>query len=45
MLSEVVADWNDDEIASFTTLFTRFAADFERYAADQNATKPRIQHA
>lgn len=32
MLSEIVADWDDDDVARFSELFTRFAADFERYA-------------
>ena len=33
MLSEVVADWEPADVARFAELFTRFAADFERYAA------------
>ena len=33
MLSEVVADWEPADVAHFAKLFTRFAADFERYAA------------
>ena len=32
MLSEVVADWDDEDVDRFSELFTRFAADFERYA-------------
>ena len=32
MLSEVVADWNDEDVDRFGELFTRFADDFERYA-------------
>jgi DNA-binding MarR family transcriptional regulator len=44
MLTEVVSDWDPQEVASFATLFARFAADFERYAANQNATRPRIQN-
>lgn len=32
MLSEVVADWTDEDVDRFSELFTRFAADFERYA-------------
>ena len=31
MLSEVVADWADEDVDRFGKLFTRFAADFERY--------------
>lgn len=38
MLSEVVADWADDDVDRFSELFVRFAADFERYAlASANA--------
>jgi DNA-binding MarR family transcriptional regulator len=44
MLTEVVADWDPEDVARFATLFARFAADFERYAAAENATRPRIQH-
>jgi DNA-binding MarR family transcriptional regulator len=33
MLSEIVADWEPEDVDRFTELFTRFAADFERYAA------------
>jgi DNA-binding MarR family transcriptional regulator len=44
MLTEVVADWDPEDIAHFAMLFARFAADFERYAAAENATRPRIQH-
>jgi hypothetical protein len=32
MLSEIVADWDDEDVDRFSELFTRFAADFERYA-------------
>jgi DNA-binding MarR family transcriptional regulator len=32
MLSEIVADWEPADVDLFTDLFTRFAADFERYA-------------
>jgi DNA-binding MarR family transcriptional regulator len=32
MLSEIVADWDDEDVDRFSDLFTRFAADFERYA-------------
>jgi DNA-binding MarR family transcriptional regulator len=32
MLSEIVADWPDEDVDRFSELFTRFAADFERYA-------------
>ena len=32
MLSEIVAAWDEADVARFTELFTRFAADFERYA-------------
>jgi DNA-binding MarR family transcriptional regulator len=44
MLSEVVADWDAEDVAQFTELFARFAGDFERYAVAQNATRPRIQN-
>jgi DNA-binding MarR family transcriptional regulator len=33
MLSEVVADWEPADVERFSELFTRFAADFERYAS------------
>jgi DNA-binding MarR family transcriptional regulator len=32
MLSEVVADWDPADVAQFSELFVRFAADFDRYA-------------
>jgi hypothetical protein len=32
MLSEVVADWTDEDVERFSELFIRFADDFERYA-------------
>lgn len=32
MLSEIVEDWDDEDVERFSELFTRFAADFERYA-------------
>jgi DNA-binding MarR family transcriptional regulator len=44
MLTEVVADWDPQDVARFATLFAQFAADFERYASTENATRPRIQH-
>jgi DNA-binding MarR family transcriptional regulator len=36
MLSEVVAEWDPADVARFAELFTRFAADFERYAVASN---------
>ncbi len=45
MLSEVVADWAPEDVAKFSELFTRFAADFESYAVTENATRPRTPHA
>ena len=44
MLTEVVADWEPAEVAQFASLFARFAADFERYAVTENATRPRISN-
>lgn len=44
MLTEVVAGWEPEDVARFATLFARFAADFERYAATENATRPRTQN-
>ena len=32
MLTEVVADWDPVDVDRFSALFTRFAADFDRYA-------------
>lgn len=43
MLSEVVADWEPADVARFGELFTRFAADFEKYAVSSNAGHPRSQ--
>jgi DNA-binding MarR family transcriptional regulator len=45
MLSEIVADWDHEDVARFSELFVRFAADFERYAVRENATRPRASHA
>lgn len=51
MLSEVVADWDDEDVDRFSELFTRFAADFERYAlasatgSVRGAAAPRSSHA
>jgi DNA-binding MarR family transcriptional regulator len=45
MLSEVVAEWDDDDVERFSELFVRFAADFERYAVKENATRPRTPNA
>jgi len=46
MLSEIVADWDGADVARFTELFTRFAADFERYAtAPKAASKAQLSHA
>jgi DNA-binding MarR family transcriptional regulator len=45
MLSEVVADWESEDVERFSELFTRFAADFERYAVRENATRPRTPNA
>jgi DNA-binding MarR family transcriptional regulator len=46
MLSEIVADWDEADVARFSELFTRFAADFERYAtAPKSASKAQLSHA
>jgi DNA-binding MarR family transcriptional regulator len=45
MLSEIVADWDHEDVARFSELFVRFAADFERYAVQENATRPRTPNA
>ncbi len=46
MLSEIVADWDEADVARFSELFTRFAAAFERYATGpRNASKPQLSHA
>jgi DNA-binding MarR family transcriptional regulator len=44
MLSEVVADWDPQDVAEFAALFARFAADFERYAVAEGATGSRSHH-
>ncbi len=44
MLSEIVADWAPEDVDRFTNLFTRFAADFESYAAGTTAVA-RARHA
>jgi DNA-binding MarR family transcriptional regulator len=41
MLSEVVADWDAADVERFAALFTRFAADFERYARGMAANRYR----
>ena len=46
MLSEIVAEWDPADVARFAELFTRFAADFERYAVAARRDKPpgRLAH-